>query len=312
MPSTEAVARYYDGNTRRFLRFGGGGATLAIHRGLWGPGVTSREQAADYVHVWLMDELRALGLQPPLTLVDLGCGVGGTLFRLGQALPGSELHGVTISKQQAAMAQARAVELEQGALEQPGNGSSWHFHEGDFHGITATEDAHVVLAIESFAHSTQPDAFLASAARHLRDHGLLVVVDDFLARPRGQLSKSDRKEVDTFQLGWRLGELSTMAQLTERALLAGFSPVAQQDFSNLIRLNRLRDRFIGVVGPVAHRLGLHSRPFFGNLIGGNALRSALKKGNLRYGAVLLRKEKPESRSPHPGGQKGPGFPSAAD
>lgn len=59
MSNVEAVAHYYDGNTRRFLRFGGAGASLAIHRALWGPGVSSREAAADYIHAWLLAELRA-------------------------------------------------------------------------------------------------------------------------------------------------------------------------------------------------------------------------------------------------------------
>lgn len=328
MSTTEAVARYYDGNTRRFLRFSGGGATLAIHRPLWGPGVSSAEEAADYVHLWLLDELRALGFQPPLTLVDLGCGVGGTLFRLGQAFPGSILHGVTISDRQVAMAQARAEELELAAggrgglkpaagaegvgLEQAGDSSSWHFHHGDFHEVTPVRNAHVVVAIEAFAHSTRPETFLASAARQLREGGVLVVVDDFLARPRGQLSESDRREVEAFQLGWRLGELGTMAQLTEQAVVAGFNPLAQRDFSGLIRLDRLKDRGIGMVGPMAHRMGLHSWPFFGNLVGGNALRAGLKKGNLRYGAMVLQKGKLEKEGPPSGGQEDRAVQGASD
>ena len=33
------VARYYDQNTGRFLQLGGSGATAAIHRQIWAPGV---------------------------------------------------------------------------------------------------------------------------------------------------------------------------------------------------------------------------------------------------------------------------------
>ncbi|MEX2528106.1 MAG: hypothetical protein WEA09_10760 [Gemmatimonadota bacterium] len=80
-----------------------------------------------------------------------------------------------------------------------------------------------------------------------------------------------------------------MTQLTQEAATAGFTPVAQHDFTHLIHLDRLRDRLIGLVAPTAHRVGLHTRPFFGNLIGGNALREGLKRGDLRYGAVVLRK-----------------------
>jgi hypothetical protein len=39
------VARYYDANTRRFLRLGGGGQMAAIHRPIWAPGVQTAGQA---------------------------------------------------------------------------------------------------------------------------------------------------------------------------------------------------------------------------------------------------------------------------
>ena len=56
---SDGVTRYYDGNTRSFLRFGRGGrATGAIHRALRAPGVRTQEDALNYVHHLIAEELK--------------------------------------------------------------------------------------------------------------------------------------------------------------------------------------------------------------------------------------------------------------
>jgi len=42
---TEQIRRYYDRNTSSFVALGQGGSVGAIHRAVWGPGTTTREQA---------------------------------------------------------------------------------------------------------------------------------------------------------------------------------------------------------------------------------------------------------------------------
>ena len=51
MPAFETadIRRYYDRHTRSFVRFGQGGRDGAIHRAVWGPGVTTRSAAFHYV-----------------------------------------------------------------------------------------------------------------------------------------------------------------------------------------------------------------------------------------------------------------------
>jgi hypothetical protein len=103
-----AVARYYDASTRRFLAVGGSGAALAIHRQLWADGVQTPAQAAAHVNdVIAAQALAALGA-PPARVVDLGCGVGGTLFHLARQWPDASLCGITISAEQVALAETHA------------------------------------------------------------------------------------------------------------------------------------------------------------------------------------------------------------
>jgi SAM-dependent methyltransferase len=279
MTADRDVARYYDRNTTRFIRFGGGAGALAIHRELWGPGVASTTDAKRYVNRLVGDEIEAAGIADPLVL-DLGCGVGGTLFDLAARFPGGTMHGVTIS--------ARQHELTEQWSDRLGLEDRCAFHVGDFHDLSLRLDggrelrASTVIAIESFAHATDPAAFFRTAARHLEADGRLIVVDDFLAIRREELNASDAPRVGRFEAGWRLGTLLTPDDAREAARAAGLIAIGEVDLTPLIRLGRPRDRVIAAVAPLLDRLGLVRVPFCGNMIGGNALQQGLARGVLAY------------------------------
>ena len=278
MSTRENVARYYDRNTRRFIRFGGGAGALAIHRELWGPGVGSAAAAKRYVNGLIADEISSAREEAP-SVVDLGCGVGGTLFDLADRFPAGRMHGVTISRAQHEMASAWAARL--------GLADRCSFQVGDFHDLElrATEPENgsdAVIAVESFAHSSNPAAFFRTAARMLGPAGRLILVDDFLAVPRAALEPSDADLVDRFEQGWRLGTLLAAEGATNAARAAGLRPTGDRDLTPLVRLGRPRDRAIAVVAPVLDRLGLVDVPFCGNMIGGNALQRGLRRGVLSY------------------------------
>ncbi len=286
MSTAEKVARYYDRNTKRFLRFGGGAGALAIHRELWGPGVVSRTDAKRYVNRLIGDEIGATGVANPIVL-DLGCGVGGTLFELSARFPGARMHGVTISRAQQELAEVWAHRL--------GVDDRCAFHVGDFHDVRLRSAdgsgvrASSVIAVESFAHAADPAAFFRTAARHLDLGGRLILVDDFLATGRAELTASDAARVGRFEDGWRLGTLLTPDEAREAARAAGLIPIGEEDLTHLIRLGRPRDRVIAAVAPLLDRLGLVRVPFCGNMIGGNALQQGLARGVLAYRMLAFSK-----------------------
>jgi SAM-dependent methyltransferase len=278
MSAPENVARYYDRNTERFLRFGGGVGALAIHRELWGPGVTSSEEAKRYVNGLIADEVASIGAEAPLVL-DLGCGVGGTLFELAGRFPRGRMHGVTISRAQHDLAAAWASRL--------GLDDRCAFDVGDFHDLALWPPrtglrADAVIAVESFAHARDPAAFFRTAARHLKPKGRLILLDDFLVIPRADLTGSDAAGVDRFERGWRLGTLLGSAECREVGRSEGLTPIDDHDLTPLIRLGRPRDRAIATLAPLLERLGLGRIPFCGNMIGGNALQQGLRTGVLSY------------------------------
>ena len=272
--SRHPVQHYYDSNTRRFLAFGGGAASGALHRQLWGPGVATVREAADCVNRMLLSEIEQLNPGAEPTLLDLGCGVGGTLIRLAAAFPSACLHGVTISAQQAALARAASIDA--------GVESRCTFHLGDFESISLDVEADVIVAVESFVHSRSADAFFSTVARHLRPGGHLIIVDDFLLADESASGERGRRLVRDFRAGWQVPSLATIDACVCSAKACKLHVENDRDLTSLIRLRRPRDRFIALVAPLVACLGLTRIPFFGNLVGGNALHQGLCEGIFGY------------------------------
>ena len=297
------VAAYYDANTRRFLALGGSGASLAIHRPLWGVGVDNAEAAAAHVNDLIAQEAEAaLGAQPE-RVCDLGCGVGGTLFHLAALWPEAEFNGITISAEQVRLAEVHAL--------QRGLAGRCRFIRSDFTLPTTLPRADLVIAVESHVHADSAEVFLAAARAHLRPGGVLIVVDDMLARPEAALSAREAGLVAAFRRGWRLGHVPPRAGLVAQATGMGFACLQDRDLSALLRLDRLRDRLLRLAGPLADRLGLARVSFFGNMIGGNALTEAYRAGIMSYSLVVLRAETAAVAVPDPAAAESAGTAGAA-
>ena len=278
--SRDPVARYYDQSTRRFLAVGGSGKTLAIHRPLWAEGVNTPVAAAAHVNALIARAAEdALGRAPDRVL-DLGCGVGGTLFALARAWPEAALAGVTISAEQVRLARAHA---QARTLE-----GRCTFLRSDFTLPMTLPRADLVIAVESHVHAPDAQSFLQAALRQLAPGGVLVLVDDMLARREDTLSAPQAMRVAQFRKGWRLGHVPDCAGLIAQAEGLGLRLDAQQDLTALLRLDRWRDRALRVAGPFADRLGLAGMPFFGNMIGGNALTESYREGVMQYSLLVMR------------------------
>ncbi|MBM4183476.1 MAG: methyltransferase domain-containing protein [Gemmatimonadetes bacterium] len=278
--TTSDVAEYYDRNTRRFLLMGSG--VPSMHRALWAPGEDSPERAIRHVDTLLANTIAGFALGSRPTVFDFGCGVGGTLFHLAERFPDARLTGVTLSPKQLRIAERLARE--------GGVADRCAFVLGDFQSVDLGSTADVVVAVESFAHSTSAPDFLDNVARHLRVGGRLIVVDDFLAADESVLSEGQRARVAELRTGWRLPALCTVEGLTRHGARHGLSVDVSHDLTSLTRPgSRLRDRLTGFLSPLVARMGLVRMPFYGNLIGGNALQIGLREGFVRYQLLVFEK-----------------------
>lgn len=272
--ATTGPRNYYDRNTALFLRIGAGGRAHALHRGLWGPGVGDAREAARHVHRLIAEHIRSKLAREPRIILDLGCGVGGTLFDLAGDFPDSRLVGVTVSPRQAGMARDIAGSL--------GLGDRCRFVEADFEQVRLGIPADVLIALESYTHATRPESFFKTCAEHLAEGGRLIVVDDFLAREPDSTDPEGRRLIETFRKGWDLPALGTLEQFDALAGAAGFVRRSTRNLSSLIRTNRPRDRLVRWSAPIAQRLRLGAHPFWSNVIGGNALNAAIRSERVTY------------------------------
>lgn len=280
MPNSHqhALKHYYDANTRRFLLWGGSGQSVAIHRGLWDDGITDAEAAARRIHDHLVAQWRALQKPPPQQVLDLGCGVGGTLLQLAKVWPEAHLTGITLSPQQAQIAQQLAA--ERGVHER------YEIIQGDFF-ETPLPLADCVIAIESHVHAPTLTDFMTLAARQLKPGGVLLLVDDFLRHPEAQLSDAEQRLIENFRRGWRLGFLATLTEARAAAQVAGLTPLACVDYSQHIKLDRTRDQLLRWVAPALAAVGAERWPLCANMIGGNALTQAYRRQLMQYALLVL-------------------------
>ncbi|MGE0463301.1 MAG: cyclopropane-fatty-acyl-phospholipid synthase family protein [Vicinamibacterales bacterium] len=309
MPRFDAsdIRRYYDRQTAGFVAFGQGGTEGAIHRAVWGPGVTTREQAfhsvEDRIAEMLADRTggpsvgrgwasggpsvgpkwafggmdgRAEGAEP-LHVVDLGCGVGGSLCYLASRLP-IRGTGITLSPLQARLAMDRVRAL--------GLADRVTCIEGDF---TRLPDdlapADLAFAIESFVHGPSPERFFAECARLVKPEGLLVICDD-VRRATGD--RRAARTVEQFTRGWHVNTLVTADELRDLARTAGFAHERTTDLTPWLELDRPRDRAIAAFVALFAWLPLSRTPV-AHLVGGDALQTCLKRGWIGYDLVRFRR-----------------------
>lgn len=272
----EQVRAFYDRNTPRFEKLGQGGAS--IHRAVWGPGVTTRDDAFHHVE----DQLLALLPDRPNPLVvDLGCGVGGSLLHVAQRRPDLRAEGVTISPAQV----QRAGQLIAAA----GLADRVRCREGDFLSPPADLEgtADLVFSIEAFIHGPDPAAYLRSAARLLRPGGRLAICDDLLTPAGAAPTDAARRRLDDFRAGWRVGSLVTAGDAVRHAADAGLVLEADVDLTPYLELRRPRDRAISVAVALARGPLRPRGEYWRMLTGGDALQHCLTGGLVDYRLLVF-------------------------
>jgi cyclopropane fatty-acyl-phospholipid synthase-like methyltransferase len=266
----ELVRRYYDQNTAAFDRLGQGGAS--IHRAVWAPGVTTRDEAFRHVDELILAALPS-GVEQP-TVVDLGCGLGASLMYLAGRAP-IRGEGLTISPKQA----EGATRLLAGA----GLADRVRCREGNY--LDVPDDLHgtadVAFSIEAFLHSPDAGGYFREAARVLAPGGRLLVCDDFLTPQAPAAPPRGARRLAEFRDGWRVGSLLTVEQVRAAAAKHGLALADDIDLTPHLELRRPRDRFIAALVAAGRPLRVNGE-YWRMLAGGDALQWCLLNGLLNY------------------------------
>ena len=270
MTLTEAVRRYYDANTPFFVRWGSSAQARSIHRAVWAAGVRSLDEALNYSNQLLLTEIESLN-RAALRVVDLGCGVGGSLHYLaGRLTAPAALVGLTLSPVQARLAQTH----------NPGK-----IIEGDFLRVPLAGGADVVYSVEAFIHSPNAEAYLAEAARLLNPGGRLILIDDF----RAESAPENHYWLEAYRRGWHASNLQTVPHVDSLARARGLRLIANRHLTPHLRLRALPNAMAVALHEAGRRLPLR-HPLWPSTLGSMALQQALQLGLIEYRCLVWEKE----------------------
>lgn len=275
---TSSVQEFYEHNTKRFLRYGGGNAIGAIHRKLWAPSVRTREDALLFINHWIHNQLAEYrsASEGETRYLDLGCGVGGTSLFLAESTD-ANLHGLTLSPLQAKNAAHRASELQ---LQ-----DRCSFFVADFETLPTTRVYDAAFAIEAFAHCSDPLRFFKQVSECLRPGAVLIIVDDMLAEQRDRYPAGSVRNtwLQRFKTGWRINTLLEPASILALAEKAGLTFKSSHNFTDYVRITRgiLRWVLTGFA-----RLPV-SGTYWQSLSGGIALQVCIAEGWVQYTGLVF-------------------------
>ena len=254
------VADYYDSNTKKFLPSHGAMESGAIHRRLYAPGIGDSQSAAAYANELVLCEIQRKGAE---RVLDLGCGVGGTIRYLARRHE-ADYEGITISGAQVRAAAVHGTRIIQADFLD----SNW------FKGREAYD---LIYAIESLQHNPDHSILAANLCKVTKAGSRLVVIDDFL-QDDGQVAA---RLAARFRRYWHAPGFGAIGDLVEGLEAEGFSLTETEDLSSYIRSGFLL-RFFGSTASFFIRLfGLRGR-YMENIVGGNALVRMQRRGDSGY------------------------------
>jgi tocopherol O-methyltransferase len=277
------VKAYYDHNTERFLRWGKGEGTFNLHGALWPPEVKTLAEAMNYSNELVAREIKSCPY-PVKRVLDLGCGVGGTLFYLGRRLPRVRfLLGISLSPVQIRHARRRIPQSQTGRF---------FFEESCFLQLpTGRFQADFSYAVEAFTHGSDPGIFFDVQAEVLPPAGRLVIIDDCFndEGPPGGVSAPHMKLLDVYRRNWLLPGLRSVDALKSIAAASGFRLIRDRNLTPHLRLGRPRDRAIALLVRLAGRQ-MERSTYLKTLVGGDAKQKCYREGLIDYRLLVFEKQ----------------------
>ncbi len=254
-----------------------------IHHGLW--------QGSETVAVaqeQLIDTLAALGVRRAETVLDVGCGMGGSSRHLATKY-GCQVTGVTLSPVQRIWARGAAI---------------WHglagktrFIRADAERLMLPPDSYdVVWSVECTEHLFDKPAFFRRAADWIRPGGRMAICAWLAGEPPH--SPDARQQIYDVCEGFLCPSLATMNEYCEWMRAAGLTVTHACDWT---------DRVLQTWEICLRRIRSVGMQRWARLVGRNAqlfvdrfetIWNAYRSGALRYGAIVA--EKPAAAAENAG------------
>lgn len=156
-------------------------------------------------------------------IVDLGCGMGGSIRYMLRKYPLLHIIGVTLSPFQVKEGNKRLQNLNGLILEENYNNTSF-----------SSNSVNGVYAMESLCHSGHSYSSLKEAYRILKPGSKLVIADAFLKKEPDHLCIGSNYCYEQLCKGWSLESLGNINQVKKDLYQIGFSKVFIEDISHRV------------------------------------------------------------------------------
>ena len=211
----------------RRIKRAGDDLTLGWHFGYYEVGIHGSKQAMHNMDAYVG---RLLDLRDtPATVLDAGCGVGGTVVHLAKEHPASQFYGITLGASEV----AHAISLQSRF-----HLSNTHFSQQSYN-TTTFPDAFfdAAYALESHTHNGADDAaFLRQMHRVLKPGGRLINLDVFARSRNVSLAQAIRLRIlHEPHEGWQ----RTIYSFQQELASAGFTVTAVTDLSKQRHIKHL-------------------------------------------------------------------------
>jgi len=212
------IIDFYDGATEDYAFWS---KDLNMHFGYYKPFKNSPFKRNTMLNEMNNQVLKRLNLNKNKSnLVDLGCGVGGTMRYALKKIKGLTAFGVTLSSFQVDMGNSLLKPYKGSILNENYNNTS--FQSNTFDGA---------LAIESFCHSGHNKDSFKEAYRILKPNGRFVIADAFLKKETSELCYGSKYAYKKLCSHWSLERLASINTVEKTLSDLGFKDIKIEDVS---------------------------------------------------------------------------------
>jgi tocopherol O-methyltransferase len=279
---TNDITDYYNQTLNHYQQHWNLNHSKALHYGLWYHNTKNLSEALENTN----QKIAELGdVQKKHTLLDAGCGIGGTAMYLASNFH-CKVNGITLSEKQLLVGNKHilAKGLDPFVQLEIMNFELTKFSDNSFD---------LVYGIESICHSTNKEKFLQEAYRLLRPGGKLIVIDFF--QDKKILTNKEAQIMTNWLDRWAVSNLTFTHTLIEQAEKTGFHLNLKENLSTQIIPSAKKLYQASILGLIPSKLyAIYNRNVTRyakqHYKSGIYQYKALKKGLWNYSAICLEKQ----------------------